>query len=534
VSLSYKTITELVLLLGFVLLVMARDRNRPPRQGYLVALGVLAFGSLLPHVELLRSHANGQVHVHPTEFYHYYLGTKYFDEFGYYGLYEAAVVAEYEIDQLHFRPEQTIRHLRNPEFEIRKSDVLRRQASIKARFDQTRWREFKSDLAFFRTFNLGVWGRSPPERDHGYNGTPLTTALLGFVSDQRLLPSSTFISVAAWFDLALIAALTLTFGRFFGWEVSFAFLALWSLNPLNDFAYTGGAYLRHSYFVTLALGVALFARGKLVSSASALAASVGFRIFPGVFPAAIAAHDLVNRDPIGRVRRHWRFYASLVLAGVLLLGATWLVRTPDGRSSWLTFSERITRHAASLSPNRIGLRYLFSYSAEQDLDPYAESNPAGSSLDWRAEMQRTFEDRKFGYYAVAALGILASLAFLRSVPAAQAPFAGLVWLYLLAFPSHYYYGVLGIAPLVFAGDRRVWLLFAGLSASLLVLESTDAIVRSETLEYAAYSAAVGVFLFAVMALTIGGPRTFWARIHDRSSDPESSGGRSPGPGSSAA
>jgi len=521
-TLTFTVVTKLVLLFGFAVLVAARGRKRLPGRGYLVALGVLAFASLLPHAEFIRTLPNGHVHVHPMEFYHYYLGSKYFHELGYYGLYEAAVVAEYEIDRIRFGPEKTIRHLRDPEFEIRMGDVLLRRTVIKRPFSHERWSQFKADLVFFRSFDLDNWATAPPEQDHGYNGTPVTTTVLGFVANQNLVPPSTLIPLAAWFDLALIVALTLALGRLLGWEVAFAFLALWSLNPLNDFAYTGGAYLRHSYFVALALGLALFARGHLASGAAALVASVGFRIFPGVFPVAIAAHDLLNPDPIGRLRRHWRLHASLVVVATLLLGATWFVRAPDGRSSWVTFSERITRHASNLGTNRIGLKYLFSYSSEHRVGRWGQPTAAGrGSTDWRDAMKKTFEDRKVGYYTVAALGLLASLAFLRSLPAAQAPFAGLLWLYLLAFPSHYYYGVLGIIPIVFARDRRVWLLFVGLSATLLALGSADAIKRSADLKYATYSAAVGLFLVSVLAAKLGDPRTLWTRIQDGTPRPES-------------
>jgi len=157
---SYQTISQLALLLAFALLIMTRGRSGTPSRGYLAALGILAVASLFPHAELLRTHANGQVHLHPSEFYHYHLGTKYFDENGYYGLYEAAVVAEYQLAPTDFHPDETIRLLRKPEFEVRKGDVLRRQAAILDRFSPGRWQEFKDDFAFFHSFDLGNWGNA--------------------------------------------------------------------------------------------------------------------------------------------------------------------------------------------------------------------------------------------------------------------------------------------------------------------------------------------------------------------------------------
>jgi hypothetical protein len=509
-SFSYQVLSQLVLLSAFALLVMTRGRSGAPGRGYLVALGVVAVASLLPHVELLRSHANGRLHVHPTEFYHYHLGTKYFAENGYYGLYEAAVVAEYQLAPDDFRPDETLRHLRRPEFEARKGDILRRKQVILERFTPERWREFESDFAFFRSFELRSWGNSPPERDHGYNGTPLTTAVLGGLANQPFLSTPLFVSLAAWFDLALILLLTLVLGRWLGLEPAFAFLALWSLNPLNDFGFTGGAYLRHLYFVMLALGVALVARDRAGSGAACLAASAGFRVFPALFPAAVVAHDLVNPDPAERIRRNARFYVSLLLVTGILLGSTWLVRSPDGRSAWVGFAERITRHAANLSPNRIGLQYALAYSADHELATIAASTGGGGAQGWREAMQRTLDGRRLAHGALLVLGALLSLAYLRSVPRGRAPFLGLLWLYLLALPSHYDYVVLGIIPIVFARDRRVWLLFAGLAAALLLLRSADWSLHSEDRFYAAASAAVGLFLAFVTVLQCQAPRALWS------------------------
>jgi len=318
------------------------------------------------------------------------------------------------------------------------------------------------------------------------------------------------VPIAAWFDLGLILVLTLALRRRIGAEPAFAFLALWSLNPLNDFAFTGGAYLRHLYFAALALGVALFARGHLGSGAASLAASAGFRLFPALFPATIAVHDLVNAKPTERIRRNARFYVSLALATCVLLGAAWHVRSPGGQSAWIGFGERITRHAANLSSNRVGLQYLLAYSPDHELATLSAQAVAGGAQQWRESMQRTLASRKLLHGALLALGALLSLAYLRSVPVGQAPFIGLLWLYLLALPSHYDYVVLGIVPIVFAGDRRVWLLFAALAATLLLLGTSDALTHSEDRLYAAKSGVVGLFLVLVTVMYSHPPRALWS------------------------
>ena len=256
--------------------------------------------------------------------------------------------------------------------------------------------------------------------DHGYNGTPVTTWILGGLANQTFVPIAQFVPLAAWFDLALIAGLVLALWRLLGPEPALAFAALWALNPLNDYAFTGGAYLRHLYFVAVALGVALLARERTATGAGALAGASALRLFPALFPAAVVAHDLVNPHPARVIRANARFYAALAGVVLLLLAATLFQRTPEGHSSWSDFAERITAHAANLSPNRIGLPFALSVSSDHRLADISADDSGRNPLEWGRQMAATLEARAAVYYILLGLGALLSLAYLRSVPIACA------------------------------------------------------------------------------------------------------------------
>jgi len=491
-SISVAAAVELALLAAFAAAVAWRSRRAPSRAS-LALLGCIAAAGLLTHLDGVRAHANGRVHVHPTEFYHYYLGTRYFAECGYYGLYEAATVAEHELDPEGFRPDETLRHLRNPAYELRKADVLARAEEIRARFTPERWQEFRDDVAFLRSFDLRHWGTSPPERDHGYNGTPATTALLGGLARASGLSAAGFVPAAAWLDLAFLLGLVVAIGVALRWELAFAFLALWSLNPLNDYAFTGGAYLRHAHFVALALALVLLARRRLLGGGAALAVATALRILPGFFAAAAVAHDLVNARPLARLRAHRALYLGGVLGLLLVAAATWPVRAPDGSNAWVSFGERIARHADNWSPNRIGLDFLLAYSADHELVPAAGTPPPRGPA-WRSAMQSTLESRRSLRLAAIAAILAASLLYLRRVPFVEAPFAGFLWLFAFASPSHYDYALLGAIPLVFSESRGAWLALACAEAALLLLGASDAVTRSPDRAHAVYGAAVGIFL----------------------------------------
>src|SRR5262245_47687069 len=116
--------------------------------------------------------------VHWSEFYHYLLNTRYFPEVGYTGLYDATVVADHEYDAAHWNGDLGVRSLSTYAIGPR-SEVLARAEAIKAPFAAVRWEAFKRDVAVFRAALGADWRDSRIQQDHGYNGTPVTTLLLG-------------------------------------------------------------------------------------------------------------------------------------------------------------------------------------------------------------------------------------------------------------------------------------------------------------------------------------------------------------------
>ena len=54
-----------------------------------------------------------------------------------------------------------------------------------------------------------AWHRSAILRDHGYNGSPLTTLLLGTVANQPFVSTLVFFHTMRWMDLVLVGLLVL-------------------------------------------------------------------------------------------------------------------------------------------------------------------------------------------------------------------------------------------------------------------------------------------------------------------------------------
>jgi len=448
--------TTLFVLLGLAaILLVFRDDPALRGRRYAAAMFALALPALFAHLQFTPL-GPGVTIVHWGEFYHYYLNTKYFPELGYTGLYDATVIADHEDDPDTWQPDLPVRSLRTYE-NITRGDVLDRADEIRSAFTEARWQAFSRDVADFRAGAGPEWQTGHYQQDHGYNGSPLVTLLLGALARQPFCDTATFVRAAAWFDLALVLIAAVAMAFLVGAEPAALFLFLWAANPFNDFATIGGAYLRYLHlFPLLALAIG-YVRGRYALAGASLALAIGLRIFPLYLALGVAAQDLLGPGRGERLRRHVRFYAALALALVLIAGATSLQASPDGRNPWRPYLEKLDLHAQRLSYNVISLQYLFFYGSDHNATAIIQSWQDGRNLNWITEANRAFAAHRAAWLGTLAL-VLAGLAYyLRRTAAADGLFAGLALVFTLQHLSHYDYCVLVIVPFLFPGCREVLL-----------------------------------------------------------------------------
>lgn len=489
------------LLAALLVASIARGRVAALDRHWNRALAALLTVGALWYVGSIRVDAKtDRIHIHYWDVYHYYIGTKYFAELGQSGLYEATVVADFEDDRAGFRPGRRIRDLRDSAHELSRGSVLRHRREIVARFgSRERWREFKRDIAYFRDADPRLWRSSEVQRDHGYNGTPLMTAVWGGLANLWTGETSTFLSIAVWIDLVAVAALTGWLSLRLGAAAGMTFALFWLANPLNDYTFTGGALFRHAFLVAIAAGVATLRSGARAASGAWFAVAAGLRLFPVVFPLAVLASDVVRPERRALLRADARFFAAFAATAVLLVAATSWVSTPDGGNAWWQQVRQVGSRESVQAPNGISLRFPFLYAPEHDVAAVMESARRGEPIDWLAETDRTFAARRPAYLAVlAALGLI-GLAYVRRVDACEALLAGGVALYGVWIVSHYYYALLAVVPLMLREKpRAVELLAAGLfaiGASQLIPGLGAPIDR----RFAVASALVGATLAAICA-----------------------------------
>lgn len=442
--------------------------------------------------------------IHLHEFLHYYLGSKYFEELGHAPLYEAVVIADYEDDPAHFHAENRFRDLRTNRIERVRGDVIREGSLAKRRFSEDRWAAFKADVALLRSgfVSPSAWHDSAIVRDHGYNGSPLTTLLLGALANQPFVSSITFLQSMRWMDLLLFGVIALVIGQRLGHAAGVAFVILWFANPFNDYGYIGGSFLRYNFAFALMLAWNAHDRGHRRQAGAWLAIATHLRIFPALFAAGLLLHDFLRPGPEERraaLRKNRPVYASFFATGVAIVILTAFTPTPDERNVWEHFEGRISVHARALAFNAVGLSAAFAYSPEQSIEGRKAALAEGEVTPWEELVSQTLSARNPLRVATMILLLGATLACARQLPERYALFLGFPLLFTLMYSSHYYYLSLGLLALVFHDHRAALLsLTAGFGA--IALFSTPPLFDDDVLRFAWSSVATGVMLVCIGAV----------------------------------
>jgi len=457
-KLDHSVLASLCLAATLLLLALRQRAHRSPRTAavWLLALALTAMFALGSYLEL----GPYGVAPHRHELFHYELGAKYFPELGYDGLYDCAVAAEFEAGFADRALKASYRDLRTNAL-IPVTAGLERAEACRARFSPARWREFRGDVGYFAR-SLGALGFREALWDHGYNPSPLWTtvgrAAQKLFGARKLAnaPASAFHAhpLLPLLDIALLVASLVVVGTAFGFEQACLVAVALACNTLADPTWTRGAFLRFLWLFSLVAGLAALKKERPAQGAFWLVLAAGFRAFPALALAPIAAYGAVRYAKERTVPKPVVRAALGAAAGLLLI---LVVTAPaPGVSSWGRFFEHAWLHAQTVSQNHVGWRTALSYRpstrasllvAHDALDPFAAVVRA------RGENLRAVLPVYWG-------GILAALALLgwrllRRPPGAEArgptllelALSGLLLVGLVLDLSSYYFAVLAVFAL---------------------------------------------------------------------------------------
>ncbi|HET9951079.1 MAG TPA: hypothetical protein VFS09_04720 [Candidatus Eisenbacteria bacterium] len=473
-------------------------RSRRLRDALLIALALLGYASYYNWGFL---HFGNRIHYH--EFFHYYIGAKYFPELGYTHLYECANLAEAEQGFSRRVELRTIRDLHRNELVSGRyvlEDPERFKRGFARPFTPKRWEEFKSDVAFFRSnVEIGTWENML--RDHGYNPSPLWNMTGSLLSNLGPASKGFLEGFLALIDPIL---LLVTFGFVawaFGWRVACVSIIFFGTNEPALFFWTGGAFLRQDWFLFAMAGICLLKRGKPALGGASLAVSTLLRVFPLGFFVAIGLRILWvlfrerRIDPTAA-----KIVAGAALATAILIPASSVVA--GSASAWPEFVKNTKKHAGSPLTNYMGLRTIVGFRWETRQRFTFNPNAADPFHDFREARKRAFAgifgQPLFVVLVVAYLGLL-SWGLRREME----------WWVLAAFGfgvisvgmelTCYYFSFLMAAA--FLGEKR-----PAIPIGLLVLSAVGHVITTGTYYYDMryYCQSVAVIAFVVWAAWIYG------------------------------
>ncbi len=484
------------LLLAFGLGVFAwglrlRDGRRPRlRQLQAALLFLVALASFAAYYQYFTVVRHGGFRT-PDNF-HYYVGSKYFDELGYYGLYDCSLTVLEVTNKRTIRPNQRVRDLHTMETGTA-AEALARGRACEARFTPERWREFGDDVDWFsRLWPPHIWGAIWD--DHGYHPTPVWSLIGGTVANAFPTDDAGAIAWLTRADRLIVAFGLLAIAWAFGLEVMCLATLAWGTGHLWRYTFVGDAYFRHLWWISAVLGVCLLRRGWPAFAGASLGLSALLRIFPGAFSLAFVLQSLWRSVRARKLEAPLlRFVVGGSLAGALLLG--WVLAAESGGVAVFgDFAAKIGAFTQVPASNKMGLdvatMWIFGVDA-----------PLSRISAW-------------------VLRLVFLYVFWRGLRAAEgweAAAFGWTLIPILTEPTSYYYSFVVMAALLAVRRPRVGLI---LLCACLAWNVNGLFNYREYIEYW-YASLIAVVCAAAVAFEMG--RTPAARAPAPEASPESAG-----------
>jgi hypothetical protein len=420
---------------------------RPEQAGRLLIL--IAVVAVLAYPNFGGLH--GRSGIHHWEQFHYFLGSKYFPELRYDGLYIATIAAERELG--FGRPVQShIRDLRTNEV-VPVAGLDEHAREVRGRFSSERWRDFVDDTRYFLTANSYDY-IFRIRKDHGYNPTPTWTFTARLFS-TFVDAGDDSLALLAWVDPLLLAVMFWMIFRTYGSRIGCLALIVFGLGYPWRFDWVGGAFLRQDWLAAVGAGICLLRRERAGIAGALFAYAVMVRVFPGGFligPAVVAARQLSERRPpawFGRLAVGFAIGVALCVAAGSLTGI--------GPDAWPQFAHNLEKHHGTWLTNNVGLTNVLLYDRDTMRRVDVRWNLPEPWLLWQSKMNRLQQARRPLLLAAAAALLLITAAAAWRCDRDQAAVLGVVFTFAVALLTCYYWVMLLLIPI----GRGRWVPTAG-------------------------------------------------------------------------
>ncbi|MGB5813373.1 MAG: hypothetical protein WBG86_22750 [Polyangiales bacterium] len=427
--------------------------------------------------------------VHYWDTFHYYIGSKYFEENEYERLYECVLAADYEDRGASDLRKRKIRDLVDNRLHyLTEDDVIGYQESCSSHFSPERWHAFKQDARSFRTVMGTSWWRDMV-MDHGYNASPISNMVASALTNvgwQAQVPDQSGVRVApevmktfrtrilrySMIDLALYAGAFLLMFWAFGLRAVTLAVLIWGTGYPWAYFWTGGSFARVPWLFMAVASVALLRKGWPLLSGFALSWSALLRLFPAALaggPGAAIVDRFIRRK---RIERPWlnsedkRFIIGGLLGLLVLCSASIAINGVDAHTSFLG---NTLKHAETPLTNHMGLPTLLSYRMG-DVGRYSkDSSLEDPWANWKQHRKENKHDLRW-LHGLILLGMFVLLALAGRRMASWAVLASSIILIIGFFEltCYYYSFVVLLAPLAIERLRYTVALILMVLAGLII------------------------------------------------------------------
>jgi len=434
-------------------------KNKLPVIHITIMLIILAIGSYFIQVNsrLTRMISPGRVGA-----FHYFMGSKYFKELGYFGLYRYSLLADHESGLPRLRNLTHIRHLEDLSFTTVEKALTQAKKEKHEYFTEDRWKEFKSDWGPMVKASR-QWKRKL--NDHGFNPPPFWNFIPGFVAQHVNTYERAAYTAVRLIDLSLFVLILCGAAYYMG--ANSALLSYIFVNAAVVLYYPHGlvdSFLQFQWFLALIITMMLYRFGRMKLAGVTLAYATMLRIFPLVLiagPGVVWLRKLIQERRLPKIETG--FLVSFGIAATIfgLLGLT----QGKGVASTRQFLQNITHHAESIKfdSNKFGLKRLMSVDLKNPLKRVRDNG----------DREKNFKNNRAVYIILWVLLIGLNIAAMASnidddawvIPLG----AGLIFAIMTA--SRYYYLMLII---FFIFDRKLrdnWFVMLSIAGIFLVHSS---------------------------------------------------------------
>ena len=466
---------------------------------------------------------NGRVH--GWNWYHYWVGSKYHAEVGYFDMYEQTVAAWKDMGSDLGKVRRT-RNLRS--YKMQRIHDGKRPYLRSDRWSDARWEEFKADLVKMRTIHSKQkWNDCVLDR--GYNASPAWNTPASWLTNTLDVGKRSHRRFAKAIDMGLVLAAALFLPLVFGPLRSIT--AIWIvLGVANNPTRFHGSFVQYDWIVLVFAAIALVATRRHAWGGFFLGIATAVRIFPMVFFAAMIARAVLDLMLTRRLPP-WclRLSAGFGLALVLGIGAG--AMGPRGIDSWGEWREKIAvhNHHHKSGDGRVGLTHLFG----------SREGPWGTTVPKIRERFANLEETRAARLALSAvlLALLAAVCWTRDE--LDAFVLAIIAFFILTVSSRYYWSALALLP--FLGWRRrdraslaiggIVALFLTSSYYLFCADLEHTYLKWRTQNFF----MLGTFTVAMLVLaSLGFRRPLYVPGADSDGEPEGSGADIDGGGDTSA